>query len=131
MAAGAGVTGADAGAPPEGGAEDAYQDAPFGYLSTLPDGTIVAVNRTRQGIARAKTQGKYKGRVPTARRMAGRMRELSALGMRPAEIAVELKVNRATVYRILRDAVGPADAASARPAATSLAARPPAAQEPG
>ena len=40
------MTGAGAGAPPEPGAEEAYQDAPFGYLSTLPDGTIVAVNRT-------------------------------------------------------------------------------------
>jgi PAS domain S-box-containing protein len=32
--------------PPEESAEELYEDAPCGYLSTLPDGTIVRVNRT-------------------------------------------------------------------------------------
>jgi sigma-B regulation protein RsbU (phosphoserine phosphatase) len=31
---------------PEDSAEDLFEDAPCGYLSTLPDGTIVRVNRT-------------------------------------------------------------------------------------
>jgi DNA invertase Pin-like site-specific DNA recombinase len=64
------------------------------------------LERQREGIARAKAEGKYKGRAPTARRKAERMRELKALGMRPAEIATELKVNRATVYRILKAPCG-------------------------
>jgi sigma-B regulation protein RsbU (phosphoserine phosphatase) len=32
--------------PPEDSAEDLFEHAPCGYLSTLPDGTIVRVNRT-------------------------------------------------------------------------------------
>ena len=32
--------------PPEESAEELYEDAPCGHLSTLPDGTIVRVNRT-------------------------------------------------------------------------------------
>jgi DNA invertase Pin-like site-specific DNA recombinase len=64
------------------------------------------LERQREGIARAKAEGKYKGRVPTARRMAERMLQLKALGMRPTEIAAELKVNRATIYRVLKEAVG-------------------------
>jgi DNA invertase Pin-like site-specific DNA recombinase len=64
------------------------------------------LERQREGIARAKVEGKYKGRAPTARRLAGRMLELRAQGLRPVEIAAELKVNRATVYRILKAAPG-------------------------
>ncbi len=33
-------------------AEDLFENAPCGYLSTLPDGTIVKVNRTGAGAAR-------------------------------------------------------------------------------
>jgi DNA invertase Pin-like site-specific DNA recombinase len=60
------------------------------------------LDRQREGIARAEAEGKYKGRAPTARRMAERMHQLKTLGLRPAEIAAELKVNRASVYRILK-----------------------------
>jgi DNA invertase Pin-like site-specific DNA recombinase len=34
------------------------------------------------------------------------MRELKALGMRPFEIAAAVNVNRATVYRILKEVAG-------------------------
>jgi DNA invertase Pin-like site-specific DNA recombinase len=61
------------------------------------------LERQREGIAKAKVEGKYKGRAPTARRKAERMWELKALGKRPTEIATELKVNRATVYRVLKE----------------------------
>jgi DNA invertase Pin-like site-specific DNA recombinase len=60
------------------------------------------LERQREGITRAKVEGKYKGRAPTARRMAARMRELKASGMRPAEIAAELGLNRASIYRVLK-----------------------------
>jgi DNA invertase Pin-like site-specific DNA recombinase len=63
------------------------------------------LERQREGIVRAKAEGRYRGRAPTARRKAMRMRE-KALGMRPADIAAELKLNRATVYRVLKDLDG-------------------------
>jgi DNA invertase Pin-like site-specific DNA recombinase len=62
------------------------------------------LERQREGIARAKAEGKYRGRVPTARRKMDRMRELKTLGLKVAEIATELNVNRATVYRLLKEA---------------------------
>ena len=50
----------DASAFLEDSAEDLYEEAPCGYLSTLPDGTIVKVNRTFEawtGHTRAKLIG--------------------------------------------------------------------------
>jgi DNA invertase Pin-like site-specific DNA recombinase len=70
----------------------------------------IMLERQREGIARAKVESRYKGRAPTARRQADQMRELKALGMRPVDIAAELRVNRASVYRILKVA---ADASTA------------------
>jgi DNA invertase Pin-like site-specific DNA recombinase len=48
------------------------------------------------GIAKAKQEGRYKGRVPTARRQA-----LKAEGVRPSEIASRLGIGRPSVYRVL------------------------------
>jgi DNA invertase Pin-like site-specific DNA recombinase len=64
----------------------------------------IMLERQREGIAKARAEGKYKGRAPTARRMVAKMQELKASGMRPAEIAVELRINRASVYRVLGEA---------------------------
>ncbi|SEU04872.1 recombinase family protein [Paracoccus homiensis] len=46
------------------------------------------LERQREGIAKAKADGKYKGRAPTAMRQALRARELAAEGLRRSEIAV-------------------------------------------
>lgn len=59
------------------------------------------LERQREGIAKAKADGKYKGRVPTARRQAPLVHALSAEGIGPSEIAARLGIHRASVYRIL------------------------------
>ena len=48
------------------------------------------LERQREGIAKAKREGRYKGRVPTARRLAAEIAGLKAEGVRPSEIAVKL-----------------------------------------
>jgi DNA invertase Pin-like site-specific DNA recombinase len=59
------------------------------------------LERQRDGIARAKAQGRYKGRVPTVRRQAAEVLRLKQEGVRPSEIAARLGIGRASVYRVL------------------------------
>ena len=59
------------------------------------------LERQREGIAKAKREGRYKGRVPTARRQAAEIIRLKEAGVRPSEIAVRLGIGRASVYRVL------------------------------
>ena len=59
------------------------------------------LERQREGIAKAKREGRYKGRVPTARRQAAEVARLKAEGVRPSEIAGRLGIGRASVYRVL------------------------------
>jgi DNA invertase Pin-like site-specific DNA recombinase len=59
------------------------------------------LERQREGIAKAKAEGKYLGRVPTAQRQAEDVRRLKAEGVRPVDIARRLGIGRASVYRIL------------------------------
>jgi DNA invertase Pin-like site-specific DNA recombinase len=59
------------------------------------------LERQREGIAKAKREGRYKGRIPTARRQAAEIARLKAEGVRPSEIAVRLGIGRASVYRVL------------------------------
>ena len=61
------------------------------------------LERQREGIAKAKADGKYKGRAPTARRKTADVLRLTGEGKGPAEIARELEIGRASVYRILKD----------------------------
>jgi DNA invertase Pin-like site-specific DNA recombinase len=60
------------------------------------------LERQREGIAKAKGDGKYKGRAPTARRKAAEVHRLKAEGVKPATIAERLGIGRASVYRVLR-----------------------------
>lgn len=65
------------------------------------------LERQREGIAKAKAEGKYQGRAPTAQRKAEDVRRLKAEGVRPTEIAKRLGIGRASVYRIIGgDALG-------------------------
>src|SRR5690349_22955234 len=59
------------------------------------------LERQREGIAKAKTEGKYKGRAPTARAKAEQARALRAEGIGATEIAKRLEIGRASVYRVL------------------------------
>jgi DNA invertase Pin-like site-specific DNA recombinase len=59
------------------------------------------LERQREGIAKAKTEGKYKGRKPTARAKADDVRRLHAEGKTPTEIAKATGIGRASVYRLI------------------------------
>jgi DNA invertase Pin-like site-specific DNA recombinase len=59
------------------------------------------LERQRAGIAKAKADGKYKGRAPTAQAKADDVRALKAEGVGVAEIVKRLGISRASVYRIL------------------------------
>lgn len=69
----------------------------------------VALERQREGVAKAKAAGKYKGRKPTARAQAADVIALKAQGATPTQIARQLGIGRASVYR----ALGPAPQAPA------------------
>jgi DNA invertase Pin-like site-specific DNA recombinase len=59
------------------------------------------LERQREGISKAKAEGKYKGRKPTARARAAEVNALKADGVRPVDIARRLGIGRASVYRVL------------------------------
>jgi len=65
----------------------------------------VMLERQREGIAKAKAAGKYKGRAPTAQRQSSEVLRLKGEGLPPSEIAARLQIGRSSVYRIL-DATG-------------------------
>lgn len=67
------------------------------------------LERQRAGISRAKAEGKYRGRAPTARAKAGEVRRLKAEGKSIPQIVQETGVSRASVYRALNE-VAPASA---------------------
>ena len=62
------------------------------------------LERQREGVAKAKAENRYKGRVPTARRQCDIVRKLHSDGVKPTEIARRVGISRASVYRLLSDA---------------------------
>jgi DNA invertase Pin-like site-specific DNA recombinase len=64
------------------------------------------LERQREGIAKAKAGGRYKGRVPTARRQSAEIIAMRQAGKTVPEIVAELSVGRASVFRVLKDARG-------------------------
>lgn len=65
------------------------------------------LERQKEGVAKAKAQGKYKGRAPTAQRQADKVRHLKAEGQTVPQIVAALGISRASVFRILRDVAPP------------------------
>jgi hypothetical protein len=63
----------------------------------------IMLERQREGVARAKAEGKYKGRVPTARRKTAEVIQLRGRRVTPEEIAKKLGISRASVFRVLKD----------------------------
>jgi DNA invertase Pin-like site-specific DNA recombinase len=61
--------------------------------------TALRRERQMEGIAKAKAEGRYKGRPATVD--AARVRELHGEGVSPSEIARRLAIGRASVYRAL------------------------------
>lgn len=69
------------------------------------------LERQREGIAKAKAEGKYKGRKPTARLKAEEARQLVREGLTVTEVAKRLGIGRGSVYRAIGTAqLPPGDA---------------------
>ena len=60
------------------------------------------LERQCEGIAKAKGEGRYKGRAPTARAKAAKVKELAEAGQTREAIAAACGIGVASVYRILR-----------------------------
>ena len=59
------------------------------------------LERQREGIAKAKAEGKYKGRKPTARAKADEVRSMAREGLTKARIADRLGISQRSVFRVL------------------------------
>lgn len=64
----------------------------------------IMLERQREGIAKAKADGKYRGRKRTSSEKRDLVLQLASAGRPKAQIAREAKVGEATVYRILAGA---------------------------
>lgn len=64
----------------------------------------VMLERQRAGIAKAKSEGRYKGRAPTARVRTPEVLQLRAEGKTVAQIAEATGISRASVYRAFAEA---------------------------
>lgn len=62
------------------------------------------LERQKEGIAKAKAEGKYLGRKPSAKLKADDVRRLHGEGKTPTEIAKVLGIGRGSVYRALEGA---------------------------
>jgi len=62
----------------------------------------IMLERQREGVAKAKKAGKYKGRQPIAADRRQEVRRLIASGISKASVARQIGIGEATVYRILK-----------------------------
>lgn len=58
------------------------------------------LERQREGVAKAKAEGRYKGRNPTARMKTREVRQLVTEGITKREIAQRLGISERSVYRM-------------------------------
>jgi DNA invertase Pin-like site-specific DNA recombinase len=59
--------------------------------------------RQVEGVKRAKAEGKYKGRVPTAMNKADKVKALVSAGVDRLKIQEQLNISKASYYRCLRE----------------------------
>lgn len=64
--------------------------------------TSLRKERQMEGIAKAKAEGKYKGRKPTARAKADEALRLHAEGVPVTQLCEQLGIGRSSFYRILQ-----------------------------
>ena len=64
----------------------------------------IMLERQRAGIAKAKAEGKYRGRAPTAKAKTPEVLKLKSEGMTVAQIAKETGISRASIYRAFAEA---------------------------
>lgn len=64
----------------------------------------IMLERQREGIAKAKAEGKYKGRAPTAKAKAREVLAAFNEGMNKSQIAKAVGIGRASVHRIIAEA---------------------------
>ncbi len=87
-------------------AMDIDTGTPTGKLMLSVLGSVAAfereimLERQREGIAKAKAEGKYRGRKPTAQAKADEVLLLLAEGHGATEVAKRTGIGRASVYRI-------------------------------
>ena len=58
------------------------------------------LERQREGIAKAKAEGRYKGRKPTAKLKTAEVKQLLADGLTKKEIASRLGISERSVFRV-------------------------------
>ena len=61
------------------------------------------LERQREGIAKAKAEGKYKGRKPTARAKTDMVKLALEKGLSKAQICRDLEISKTSLYRIIAD----------------------------
>jgi len=61
------------------------------------------LERQREGIAKAKAEGKYKGRKPTARAKTDMVKLALDKGVSKAQICRDLEISKTSLYRIIGD----------------------------
>jgi DNA invertase Pin-like site-specific DNA recombinase len=62
----------------------------------------IMLERQREGIAKAKREGRYKGWAPTARAKSADVHRLAAAWVTREAIGAQLQIGVASVYRVLR-----------------------------
>jgi DNA invertase Pin-like site-specific DNA recombinase len=61
----------------------------------------IMLERQREGIAKAKSEGRYRGRKPTAQEKTAEVLALHRQGLGATDIARQLKIGRSSVYRAI------------------------------
>ena len=67
--------------------------------------TAIRKERQKEGIEKARAQGRYRGRPKSID--AGEVRNLLSTGMGPTAVAKKLGIGRASIYRVVQETAAP------------------------